>query len=134
MDCIFCNIIEGRIPSYKVYEDDNSFAFLDIAPVNKGHTLIIPKNHYINIEDIPEDELSALIKTVKKVGKLLKEKFNIEGYNVQENNDPVAGQIVPHIHFHIIPRNENDGLKLWSQGGYDEGEAEDIIKQLKITN
>jgi len=134
MDCIFCNIIKGHVPSHKVYEDDNSFAFLDIAPVSKGHVLVIPKKHYVNLEDIPEEELALLIKAVKNTGKILKEKINVKGYNVQENNDPVAGQIVPHIHFHIIPRSDDDGLKLWPQEGYDEGEAEEIIKQLKITN
>jgi histidine triad (HIT) family protein len=130
-ECIFCKIVRADIPSYKVYEDDYTLAFLDIAPISKGHTLVIPKKHYVNFEDIPEEELSAVIKTVKKVGRMLKENFGVPGYNMQVNNDPVAGQIIPHIHFHLIPREEGDGLELWPQGGYDPGEAEEIAKKIR---
>jgi histidine triad (HIT) family protein len=130
-ECIFCKIVRADIPSYKVYEDDYTLAFLDIAPVSKGHTLVIPKKHYVNFEDIPEEELSAVIKTVKRVGRMLKENFGVVGYNMQVNNDSIAGQIIPHIHFHLIPREEGDGLELWPQGGYDPGEAEEIIKKIR---
>jgi len=130
MDCIFCKIVAGEIPSYKVYEDDDVLAFLDIAPVAKGHTLIIPKKHWQNMEDISDDGLVKLIKGVKRVGNLLKEKLGVSGYNINENNDPVAGQAVPHIHWHIIPREEGDNIELWAQGRYKEGEAERIIKKL----
>jgi len=131
MDCIFCKIVAGEIPSHKVYQDDNVFAFLDIAPVNPGHTLVIPKKHFVNMEEIPEDELVKLIKVVKKIGKAIKRELAVSGYNVQINNDPVAGQLVPHLHFHIMPRNENDGLKLWPQDKYQEGEAEQAAKKIK---
>ncbi|MFA6170851.1 MAG: HIT family protein [Patescibacteria group bacterium] len=126
MDCIFCKIIAGQIPSYKVYEDEKTLAFLDINPVNPGHVLVVPKEHFANMEDVPEDILCAVIKTVKKVGKAIKEGLGAEGYNITENNDPVAGQIVPHIHFHVIPRIEGDGLHLWPQKKYGEGEAEAV--------
>ena len=131
MDCIFCKIIAGEIPSYKVYEDDGALAFLDIAPVNYGHILVVPKKHFVNMEDIPEDELCKIIKAVKKIGKALKDGLGVIGYNVQVNNDPIAGQIVPHIHFHVIPRNEGDGLKLWPQGKYGECEAEEVLEKIK---
>jgi len=131
MDCIFCKIISGEIPSYKVYEDDDTLAFLDIAPVNPGHTLVIPKKHYANLEEIPEDELCYLIKIAKKVGKAIKEGLGVKGYNLTMNNDPVAGQIVPHIHLHIMPRNENDGYELWHGKKYGEGEAENILNKIK---
>lgn len=131
MDCIFCKIIKGEIPSYKVYEDENSLAFLDISPVSYGHTLIIPKRHYKNIEDIPEDEFCELIRTVKKIGALLKEKLGISGYNLTENNDPIAGQIIQHIHFHIIPRYEGDELQLWEQGELEADEGSEIIKKIR---
>ena len=131
-DCVFCKIVAGEIPAYKVYEDESVLAFLDIMPVSEGHILVIPKKHYANFEEIPEEELFAVMKVVKKVGKSLKDNFKVTGYNVQENNDLVAGQEVPHIHFHIIPRKENDGFKLWSQGKYKEGEAEKIIEKIKI--
>ncbi len=128
--CIFCQIINNEIPSPRVYEDDKALAFLDIAPVNPGHTLVVPKRHYENIEAIPAEELGELMKTVKKIGALLKDKLGIPGYNVMENNDPVAGQVVRHLHFHIIPRHEGDGLALWPGHSYKEGEAEEILKKL----
>lgn len=130
-DCVFCKIIAGEIPSYKIYEDDSALAFLDIAPVNPGHTLVVSKNHFANMEEIPEEELCRLIKAVKKVGKALKEGLGAEGYNINENNDPVAGQVVPHIHFHIMPRRAEDGLKLWLQGKYGEGEAEKVAGKIR---
>jgi len=132
MDCIFCKIIAGEIPSFKVYEDEDSLAFLDIAPVNPGHTLVIPKKHYVNMEEIPEEELCKVMKTVKKVGKAIKNGLGAAGYNIVSNNDPIAGQIVPHLHWHIIPRIENDGLQPWPQEKYKEGKAEEIIKKLSI--
>jgi len=130
--CIFCKIIAGEIPCYKVYENEDILAFLDIAPVNHGHTLVVPKKHFVNLEDIPEDELSKLINAVKKVGWAIKNGLGVSGYNVQVNNDPVAGQVVPHIHFHIVPRKEGDGLQLWPQGKYKEGEAERVLNKIKI--
>lgn len=130
-NCIFCKIVAGEIPSQKVYEDENTMAFLDIAPVNYGHTLIIPKKHYKNLEEIDENTLVQVIKTVKKVGQAIKKGMDVKGYNVMENNDPVAGQVVPHIHFHIIPRLESDGLKSWENGKYGDGENEEVLKKIK---
>ena len=131
MDCIFCKIIAGEIPSFKVYEDENILAFLDIAPVNPGHTLIVPKKHYINMEEIPEGELVRLAIAIKKIGKAMKDNLRAEGYNIMENNDPISGRIVPHLHFHVIPRRQGDDLHLWSQGKYKEGEAEEVVKKIK---
>jgi len=129
-DCIFCKIIRGEIPSTKIYEDDNNLAFLDIYPISYGHTLIIPKKHYQNLEDIDIEELNLLIQVVKKVGSILKEKLNISGYNLIENNDKIAGQVVPHIHFHIIPRKNNDNLKHWKHSSYKDGEIDEIIQKI----
>jgi len=131
MDCIFCKIIKGEIPSFKIYEDENVLAFLDIAPVNPGHTLIVPKKHFTNLEEIPEGELARLVVAIKRVGKAIKDGLGVEGYNVTENNGSIAGQIVPHLHFHVIPRRQGDGLKLWPQGRYQEGEAEEVAKKIK---
>ncbi len=131
MDCIFCKIVAGEIPSYKVYEDESVVAFLDIEPISKGHTLIVPKKHFKNMEEITEDELGKLMNGVKNVGKIIKDKMQIEGYNIMENNDPVSGQTIPHIHWHIIPRSNNDGINMWPRGTYNEGEAEEIINKLK---
>ncbi len=131
-DCIFCKIVKEKISAYKIYEDDKTLAFLDIAPVTPGHSLIIPKKHFVNLEEIPQKDLSDLILVVKKVGRAIKDRLAVKGYNVNVNNDPVAGQIIPHLHFHIIPRHKGDSLELWPQGEYNEGEAENIQKILKI--
>lgn len=128
--CIFCQIASYEIPCYKVFEDDKTLAFLDNHPTTPGHTLVIPKNHYDNLEAIPESELAILMATVKKVGALLKKKLNVTGYNVNENNDPVAGQIVNHLHFHVIPRTEADGLVLWHGNDYKPGEVETLLAKL----
>ena len=132
MDCIFCRIVEGKIPCYKIYEDGEVLAFLDIGPVNYGHTLVIPKAHHKNIEEIQEELLGKLIAVVKKVGKSIKENLGSEGYNVSVNNDPVSGQLIPHLHFHVIPRAQGDGLKLWPQGKYGDGEAEEVRAKLEL--
>jgi len=135
--CIFCKIISGEIPSYKVYEDEKVLAFLDIRPINPGHTLIIPKNHYANLSEIPEDELTDLILKVKKLAALLVKKLNFSDYTISENNGPLSGQSVAHFHFHIIPRFENDILTNWDhkehrvgEREYGPGEAEEIIKKI----
>ncbi|MDO8529774.1 MAG: HIT family protein [bacterium] len=131
MDCIFCKIISGEIPSHKVYENEHTLAFLDIAPVNPGHTLVVSKKHFANLEEADEETLCQAIKTVKKIGKALKDGLQIEGYNVGVNNDPVSGQIIPHLHFHVIPRIKNDGLKLWPQRKYADGEAEKVLEKIR---
>lgn len=132
MSCIFCKIIAGEIPGYKVYEDENTLAFLDINPVNPGHTLVVPKKHFANIEEADEQILCQIMKVVKKIGLSLKKNLAALGYNAQVNNDPAAGQVVPHLHFHVIPRLENDGLKLWPQKPYQLGQAEVVLNQIKI--
>ncbi|MFA6307580.1 MAG: HIT family protein [Patescibacteria group bacterium] len=131
-DCIFCKIVKGELPSYKVYEDEDTLAFLDIYPTTHGHTLVIPKEHFKDMEEIPEEILQRLILTVKKIGKSLKESLAIEAYNICENNGQVAGQVVPHIHFHLIPRYKDDNLKPWPQTNYPEGKAEEILNKIKI--
>ncbi|MFA5184311.1 MAG: HIT family protein [Patescibacteria group bacterium] len=128
--CVFCQIVSGEIPSYKVYEDDQVLAFLDIYPASPGHTLVITKKHYQNLEETPEGELADLMIKVKRIGRLLKDKLGVVGYNISENNDPVAGQEIPHIHFHIIPRRAGDGLGPWPKIDYKEGEAAAILKKL----
>jgi len=130
-NCIFCKIIKGEIPSDKVYEDEATLAFLDISPVNIGHTLVIPKKHYVNIYETPEDVMMHLMKTVKKVSHGIKDGLKADGINVAMNNDPAAGQVVFHSHIHVIPRHANDGFGPW-QGKrlYKEGEKETITKKI----
>jgi len=129
--CVFCKIIAGEIPSYKVYENERVLAFLDIKPIRPGHTLVIPKKHVANFEEIESDDLAAVIQAVKEIGKRVKEKLGYESYNVLENNDSAAGQVIPHIHFHIIPRVAGDGLNRWPETEYAEGEAEETMNKLK---
>ncbi|MEI6528838.1 MAG: HIT family protein [Candidatus Falkowbacteria bacterium] len=128
--CIFCKIVNHEIPCHLIYEDDKTLVFLDIKPVNPGHLLVLPKMHYANIEETPADVLADIILVVKKMGKLLKDKLGVLGYNVMENNDPIAGQGVPHLHFHVIPRHEGDGHVQWPQSDYAEGEAGLVAKKL----
>jgi len=129
--CVFCKIITGEIPAYKVYEDEKFLAFLDVKPINPGHTLVVPKNHYANLSEIPEGELAKLIIIVKKVAAELIAKLNFSDYTISENNGPLAGQSVSHIHFHIIPRFADDKLSDWKHKEYKPGEAEEIIKKLQ---
>ncbi len=129
--CIFCKIINQEIPAYRVYEDEQVLAFLDIKPVNPGHTLVIPKKHYQNLEEIPEEELKYLITVVKKVAYLLKTKLGLAAYNLSVNNGRAAGQEVEHLHFHLIPRDAHDQHRSWLRTTYAPGAAEEIIKKLR---
>ncbi|MDI3496201.1 MAG: histidine triad family protein [Patescibacteria group bacterium] len=128
--CIFCQIIEKTIPASIFYEDEATLAFLDIKPVNPGHALVIPKKHVANLEEISAADLATLIKVVKKVGKLLETKLGVAGYNLVVNNGSVAGQEIAHLHFHLIPRQANDGFKFFPTQGYKTGEKEEILKKL----
>jgi histidine triad (HIT) family protein len=131
MDCLFCRIVKNEVPAFVVYEDDIVMAFLDIAPVNQGHVLVIPKIHYSNYEEMDDVTLSKIFMVVKKIGYAIKKGLNVSGYNTIVNNDPVAGQIIPHFHVHIIPRNRDDGLGLWPQGKYGTNEAETVLNKIK---
>ncbi|MHA1718277.1 MAG: HIT family protein [Promethearchaeota archaeon] len=132
-DCIFCKIIEGQIPSYKIYEDDSILAFLDIFPISYGHTIVIPKKHYYNFLDMPDDEMSTFFKELKNISKMIKTKLNIDGFNIVQNNFPAAGQVIPHLHFHIIPRMKGDDpLRMnQSKNQAKEEDLKEIIKKLR---
>ena len=131
--CIFCKIVNGEIPAAKVYEDKGTLAFLDIAPASPkgGHTLVMPKRHYELITDVPEVELVAVSKTMKRMSEVLL-KFG-EGLNIVQNNKKVAGQFVPHVHFHLIPRFTGDGITVekWSAHKYPQGEMEQVAGRIK---
>jgi histidine triad (HIT) family protein len=107
--CPFCEIIGGRIPAKKVYEDDSSLAFLDINPRNPGHTLVVPKGHYATILDIPEKEAGELFKAVRRVAAAVQRATKAQGISISQSNGAAAGQLVPHMHFHIIPRFMREG-------------------------
>ncbi|MEW7277571.1 HIT family protein [Aquimarina sp. 2201CG1-2-11] len=111
-NCIFCNIVKGTAKSWKVYETKDTYAFLDIHPASRYHTLVIPKKHYTNMFDIPEEELAAVITTVKKVVKLYEEKLGFRNIQIISNSGIEAQQEVFHLHFHIVPRKRGDGQNI----------------------
>lgn len=131
-ECIFCKIISKEIPANIVYEDGFSLAFLDINPVNIGHTLLLPKEHYENIFDIPEELLAKLSVNSKKLATAIKKSLTADGINVSLNNGATAGQLVPHAHIHIVPRYLGDGFTHWKgKRGYNDGEATVVAEKIK---
>jgi len=129
-DCLFCKIIKGDIPSQKVYEDDNFVAFLDINPVTPGHTLVVPKKHSYNVLDADEETLCEMGKILKKISQAICRGMGTDSFNLNQNNGKIAGQVVEHLHWHIVPRYPDDGLALWPGNPYPEGE--DVIVAEKI--
>lgn len=127
--CVFCDIIDGKIPSKKIYEDDKVISILDISQTTYGHTLVIPKKHYANILECPKDELSNLILKVQDLSKLITSKLNAKGCNILVNTNEVAGQTVMHLHFHIIPRYDtNDKISIkFTNNDYD---LDEILKKI----
>lgn len=108
MNCLFCKIINGEIPSYKIYEDDLVYAFLDINPDSNGHTLIIPKKHYLDMDDITQDTINHIIKIAKKLKKQLEEKLKPDGITLIQNNGDI--QEVKHFHLHLKPYYKNNKI------------------------
>ena len=121
--CIFCLIAKGDIPCAKVYEDDSVLAFLDLSPVHPGHTLVIPKEHYKDMLHVPCELGTAVFSALKKVGAAVMSATGASGFNVMQNNGLSAGQTMFHIHWHIIPRFDGDGLGVWEQGKYPDAAA-----------
>ncbi len=126
-DCIFCKIIKGEIPSAKLFDDKKVMAFLDIGPLNKGHALVVTKEHYETLLDTPDDALSALLLGAKKVARALSSAVGADGFNLIMNNKKVAGQVVPHAHLHVIPRFNGDGISFqWKAKKYKDKEMEEL--------
>jgi len=135
MDCIFCKILAGEIPCSKVFEDEHFIAFLDIRPVHKGHVLLVPKKHFVNIFDTPDTEAEKIYKAAQKITKAVSEATGCDGVNLVQNNNAAAGQEVFHSHLHIIPRYTDDQLRFASihkeYDSFDEmGEMAEKIKGL----
>jgi len=132
-DCIFCKIVKGEIPSTKLYEDGNVLSFLDIMPASKGHALVVPKKHYHTLLDMPHSELGTIMETVQKVAAAVMSSVDgAEGFNIIQSNKKVAGQVVPHVHFHIIPRSKDDKLNFaWAQGKAEQEELEKYAETIK---
>lgn len=131
-DCIFCKMVAGQIPVTKIYEDEVVLSFLDVGPVSDGHTLVIPKQHFERLHDCPPELLAQVCSRLGKIAKAVAESMSSQGYNVLCNNGRPAGQLVDHLHFHIIPRNTGDGVfDRWPAYKYQEGKIEEIADKIR---
>ena len=128
MDCLFCKIINGEIPSYTIYEDEIVKVFLDINPNTNGHCLIIPKKHIVTIDEVDDELMLHILKVTKEMHKLLKDKLNIEGLTICQNNN--LGQEVKHLHFHLIPRYKHKDI-IVTPNKEDIKNVEDIFNKIK---
>lgn len=130
-DCVFCKIISGEIPSKTIYEDEEFKVIFDIAPATRGHAIIIPKKHVTNIFEIPDDMASHIYLLAKKIAIAFRQVFDMDGFNVLQNNGELAGQTVFHLHMHLLPRYKTDQVTIrWPQGSMPEN-ADEIIEQIK---
>ena len=130
--CLFCRMAAGQIPVARIYEDDVVLAFLDIGPVSDGHTLVIPKQHCEKLDDCPADLLGQVCSRLGKLAGAVAAAMNSDGYNLLCNNGRAAGQLVEHLHFHIIPRNAGDGVfNRWPAYKYEDGKAGEIADKIR---
>lgn len=130
-DCIFCKIAAGQIPCHKIYEDDAVLAFLDIGPVSDGHVLVVPKAHFSRLDDGEADVLAKALGCLGRIARAVVGAMDADGYNVLCNNGRAAGQLVEHVHFHIIPRKSGDRVfDRWPAYEYPQGRAEQIAKKI----
>ncbi len=133
MDCLFCKIAKGEIPAKKVYEDSDVVAFLDINPANPGHTLVVPKKHSETLLDTDDAVLEKAIIVVRKIAQKMKDEMNTAGLNIVQNNGKMAGQLVGHIHFHVIPRYAGDQVVItYQRVQMDEKKMEDVKNKLSL--
>ncbi len=131
-NCIFCKIIDGQIPSTTVYEDTDFKAILDISPANKGHIIVLAKEHVETIFELGEELAGKVFPVVSKIAIAVKNALKCDGINILQNNGSAAGQTVFHLHIHIIPRYEDDHeILTWNQKNYEEGEAMKIADMIK---
>jgi histidine triad (HIT) family protein len=131
-NCIFCKIINKQIPCFKIYENKYVLSFLDINPILKGHILVIPKKHFTNVLDTDDFYLSEVIKVVKLISNNIKQKLNCDGINILNASGKAAEQSVMHLHFHILPRYDNDKLNTFPKTKYIKKDLTEIQKILKI--
>ena len=130
-DCLFCKIVAGQIPCHKLREDAQVLAFLDIGPLSKGHTLVIPKAHASRLEQLPSDAAAACLRAAHRLAPAVLKAAGADAWNLLQNNGQVAGQVVGHVHFHIIPRSEGDGLGYrWPAGKLDDATAAQLVRDI----
>ena len=129
--CIFCKIVEGEIPCHKLYEDEHVLAFLDVGPLSRGHSLVVPRSHYDTLDQMPADLAAACMAVMPRLSRAVIAATGAEGWNILQNNHRVAGQAVDHVHFHIIPRDREDGLGFrWPAGSLDDDTASQLREQI----
>ena len=132
-DCIFCKLANGVFPTNVIYEDEDFNVILDAGPATKGHALILPKEHYANLFELPDETASKVMVLAKKMATHMKEKLNCDGFNLVQNNGPCAGQTVFHFHYHLIPRYEDDGQNiLWEPTSPKEEDQKELCKLLSL--
>ena len=130
-DCIFCKIANGESPSKTLYEDEQFRVILDLGPATKGHALILPKDHFANLYELPDETAAKVMQLAKKMATQMTEKLGCDGFNLVQNNGETAGQTVFHFHLHLIPRYENDGQKIgWTPGSPSQEELEAIKNEI----
>jgi histidine triad (HIT) family protein len=131
-ECIFCKIVAGDIPCHRVYECENTIAFLDINPLSRGHALVLPKGHWPSLDEVPDAIAAEIGLVLKRLSAATQQVTGCEGYNLLLNNGPVAGQEIPHVHFHIVPRGEGDGLGYrFFRGDIDSGDTEKLAADIE---
>ncbi|OHB78134.1 MAG: hypothetical protein A2Z25_13545 [Planctomycetes bacterium RBG_16_55_9] len=131
-DCVFCKMVRGQIPFAKIFEDDEVFAFLDIGPISDGHTLVVPKQHFEKLHDCPGELLGRICSHLGKIAGAVSKAMSSDGYNLLCNNGRAAGQLVRHLHFHIIPRNAGDGVfNRWPSYKYEDGKIEAFADKIR---
>jgi len=131
-DCIFCRMVAGQIPVAKVYEDEIVLAFLDIGPISDGHTLVISKQHFEKLHDCPPELLGEVALRLGRIAGAVAVAMNADGYNLLCNNGRAAGQLIEHLHFHIVPRNVGDGVfDRWPSYRYPHGKIEKIADKIR---
>lgn len=130
-NCIFCKIANGEIPSKTLYEDEKFRVILDLGPAARGHALILPKDHYASLYELPDEMAGEVMKLAKKMATQMTDRLGCEGFNLVQNNGELAGQTVFHFHMHLIPRYRDDGQKIgWKPGEVSQEELEEIRKQI----
>ncbi|SFG14724.1 HIT family protein [Oribacterium sp. WCC10] len=130
-NCIFCKLANGDIPTTTLYEDEKYRVIFDASPASKGHVLIIPKEHYEDLTELPDEIAAGVMPLARKIGTAMKQAIGAKGFNVVQNNGEAAGQTVHHFHTHIIPRYGNDEMILWKPGTTDAEELKKTCESLK---
>jgi len=142
-NCIFCKIVAGQIPCHKLYEDDRVLAFLDVGPLSMGHALVIPKHHAVQLDGLPKEDAAAIGAVLPTLAKAVSQATGISHYNVLQNNGEPAGQVVMHVHFHLIPKPDDaprtggghgTGLGIgWPTGKLDQAQAQSLVEKITKT-